>query len=334
MIPHLAAFYASEQAAKAGNPAQRLVPQREQQIFLTLPVQTQRQVHANYMAKMGGSSNTTSALRRPPSAFHPNLAAPARPVNQISAAAVRSAPSKDGVKRLRIEVPYQGMSGDAAAARRREERPMRHEIARLMYASGDVPEPSLDSVDYMEDLVTEFLADLCRPVPPIRASVNAPRQPVPLTAEILRHRLSSHPYLKKYLERWDHMTYMSVELQRSGRAAQPSHQDLIASVGKGFLGLDETEPAAGTKRRPAEEGEKRRGRPPKNPEERKKPGPKKGWKKNLDPNAPPKKRAAPRPYKKKDRAPSASVAPSPSKPLCELSRAPHVPKTKTFHNTC
>lgn len=190
---------------------------------------------------------------------------------------------------------------------------MQAEMARLMYAAGDVPNPDFDSVEVMEDMVTEFLADLCRPIPPMRPTANAQRHQVPLTAEILRHRLSSHPYMKKYVERWDHMTQMSAELQRSGRVAQPSHADLIASVGKGFLGLDETEAAPGVKRRAPEDGEKRRGRPLKNPEERKKPGPKKGWKKNLDPNAPPKKRAAPRPYKKKDRAPSASVAPSPSK---------------------
>ena len=29
-----------------------------------------------------------------------------------------------------------------------------------MYAAGDVPQPDSDSVDYMEDLTVEFLADL------------------------------------------------------------------------------------------------------------------------------------------------------------------------------
>jgi hypothetical protein len=33
-------------------------------------------------------------------------------------------------------------------------------VARLMYAAGDEPEPDVNSVDYMEDLVVEFLADL------------------------------------------------------------------------------------------------------------------------------------------------------------------------------
>ena len=33
-------------------------------------------------------------------------------------------------------------------------------VARLMYATGDVPEPDVDAVDYMEDLVVDFLADL------------------------------------------------------------------------------------------------------------------------------------------------------------------------------
>jgi hypothetical protein len=33
-------------------------------------------------------------------------------------------------------------------------------VARLMYASGDVFEPNIDAVEYMEDLVVEFLSDL------------------------------------------------------------------------------------------------------------------------------------------------------------------------------
>ncbi|WOO80700.1 uncharacterized protein LOC62_03G004221 [Vanrija pseudolonga] len=199
---------------------------------------------------------------------------------------------------------------------------MRGEIARLMYAAGDVVDPDVDSVDYIEDMVIEFLSDLCRPVAPIRANVNAARLAVPLSADTVRHRLATHSHLRKYLERWDHMAYMSVELQQSKRVAQPSHMDLISSVGKQFLGLDgEQESGIGVKRRAAAadinaDGDvvKRRGRPPKNPEERKKPGPKKGWKKNLDPNALPKKRAPQgRPYKKKDRPQIASVAPSPKK---------------------
>lgn len=35
-------------------------------------------------------------------------------------------------------------------------------VAKLMYAAGDVAEPSMDTVDYMEDLVVEFLSDLVR----------------------------------------------------------------------------------------------------------------------------------------------------------------------------
>lgn len=37
---------------------------------------------------------------------------------------------------------------------------MRSEIARLMYASGDVENPDTDTIDYMEDLVVDWLADL------------------------------------------------------------------------------------------------------------------------------------------------------------------------------
>jgi hypothetical protein len=180
---------------------------------------------------------------------------------------------------------------------------MRGEIARMMYACGDVPEPDVDSVEVVEDMVVEFLADFCRPVEPMRTAVGLPRQAVPLRAEVLRHRLASHSYLRKYLTRWDDMAYMMVELQQSRNVAAPSHAQLIASVGKDFLGLDEAEgdAAAGVKRRAPANAEddaanKRRGRPPKEPGERKKPGPKKGWKKNLDPNALlPKRRPAARP---------------------------------------
>lgn len=33
-------------------------------------------------------------------------------------------------------------------------------VARLMYACGDVPDPDPQSVEYMEDLVVEFIGDL------------------------------------------------------------------------------------------------------------------------------------------------------------------------------
>ncbi|RSH83116.1 uncharacterized protein EHS24_006773 [Apiotrichum porosum] len=267
------------------------------------------------------------------------------------AAPPRSKASKESAKRLRVEVPevkppppppppvshltaivrsaiaprLGEQDEDAAAeARRRAGKDdgfrgsMRGEIARLMYASGDVVEPDVDSVDYVEDLVMEFVADLCRPIQPMRVTTASAHSAVPLTADVVRHRLATHSYLRKYLSRWDDMTYMSAELLASRRVAAPSHADLIESVGKQFLGLDEQE--AGNAKRRANNADagaeidsvKRRGRPPKNPEERKKPGPKKGWKKNIDPNAPPKKRAT-RPYKKRDRPMSVSVAPSPTK---------------------
>ncbi|KLT39796.1 hypothetical protein CC85DRAFT_250548 [Cutaneotrichosporon oleaginosum] len=188
---------------------------------------------------------------------------------------------------------------------------MRGEIARLMYACGDVAEPDVDSVDVLEDMTVEFLADLCRPAGATRSNPNVPRRPIPLKAEVLRHRLASHSYLKKYLDRYDDMMYMSQELQQSRRVAEPSNEDLIKSVGEKFLGLDESQEKS--KRR--EDSDKKRGRPPKPPEERKKPGPKKGWKKNLDPGAAPKKR--PNAPKKKvirhSTAGTGSAAPSPTK---------------------
>jgi hypothetical protein len=202
---------------------------------------------------------------------------------------------------------------------------MRGEIARMMYACGDVQEPDVDTVDYLEDMCVEFLADFCRPIEPLRPTPNAPRSHVPLRTEVLRHRLASHSYLRKYLSRWDDMTYMAAELAASRNVAAPSHTQLIASVGKDFLGLDEQDAAAagrvqGGKRRAAptadeDAANKRKTRPtPKDPLERKKPGPKKGWKKNLDPNAAPKRRPGiARPFKKPTPGAnrgSASAAPS------------------------
>ena len=159
---------------------------------------------------------------------------------------------------------------------------MRNELARLMYAAGDVPEPDLASVDYMEDLVVEFLADLCRPVPPIRPNAQSSHQATPLTTSIVRHRLSSRPVYRKYLDRFDTMAYLSGELARNRRifTSTESHFDLVETVGRNYLEIDSVtnEP-------------KKRGRPRKDPadkkwagaegdekKERKKPGPKKGWK--------------------------------------------------------
>lgn len=254
---------------------------------------------------------------QPASVPAPAPAAPA-PARQRTAASQSKSKQQSNPRTVSFVPTQDEAETGGDRSRRREEGfrgTMRGEIATLMYAAGDVKEPDVDSVDFVEDMVVEFLADLCRPVPPIRTAPHATHTAVPLSADTLRHRLASQPYLRKYLERWDDMTYMWQELQASRRVAQPNHQDLIADLGKQFLGLDEQDgPAA--KRRAVEgaDGEpKRRGRPPKNPEERKKPGPKKGWKKNLDPNAPPKKRTARAGYKKRDRASASIAPPSPNK---------------------
>ncbi|ODN80605.1 hypothetical protein L202_02795 [Cryptococcus amylolentus CBS 6039] len=184
---------------------------------------------------------------------------------------------------------------------------MRNEISRLMYGAGDVADPLMDTVDYMEDLVVEFLADLCRPVPPIRSNPTVQHQAVPLTAEILRHRLDSTTALHKYRERFDHMLHMSEVLKQHKRVADPNFHDIVNQVGGEYLGLHDNAPGGGAtggddagagsggqgqkRTHDGEGGEppKKKGRPPKPPGERKKPGPQKGWKLNRDPNAPTKK---------------------------------------------
>ncbi|WVQ73952.1 hypothetical protein IAR50_003533 [Cryptococcus sp. DSM 104548] len=210
-------------------------------------------------------------------------------------------------------------SGAATAERRRGAEglglrgTMRNEISRLMYGAGDVAEPAVDTVDYMEDMVVEFLADLCRPVPPIRSNPTLPHQVVPLTADILRYRLDSSSSLHKYRERFDHMLHMSEVLKQHKRVADPNFHDIVDQVGGEYLGLHDSASGGGGgagggadgagggsgggqgQKRTNDGGEggaeppKKKGRPPKPPGERKKPGPQKGWKLNRDPNAPTKK---------------------------------------------
>ena len=101
--------------------------------------------------------------------------------------------------------------------------------------------------------------------------------------------------MRKYLDRFDTMSYLSGELSRSRRifTSTESHHDLVETVGREYLGIDETNTIP-----------RKRGRPPKDRsglsgvkplvksepggggesgdgderKERKKPGPKKGWK--------------------------------------------------------
>ncbi|WWC69993.1 uncharacterized protein I206_103937 [Kwoniella pini CBS 10737] len=178
---------------------------------------------------------------------------------------------------------------------------MRNEIARLMYGAGDVPEPDIDTVDYMEDMVTEFLADLCRPIPPLRPTLTSQPLPVPLSFDVIRHRLKTPAY-GKYLERFDHMVYMSEILKQHRRIANPNLNDLVETVGNDYLGLDDPSANPNGLKRSGEGDEegrtKKRGRPNsqkvlKDKSEKRKPGPQKGWKLNRDPNAPSLKRLIP-----------------------------------------
>lgn len=174
-----------------------------------------------------------------------------------------------------------------------------------MYAAGDEPEPDVNAVDYMEDLVVEFMADLvsflsqrqdlpscqCRPLPPMRQAPGQPYQAIPLTSFIVRDRLSSRPALKKYLNRWDTMTYLSGEINRNRREVQSteSFADLVDTVGRNYLEIDTTLPTTSKEKRKyrprktagaGEEGSRREDGEDGNTQKRK-PGPKKGWKQSL-----------------------------------------------------
>ena len=117
---------------------------------------------------------------------------------------------------------------------------------------------------------------------------------MPLTAGIIRHRLSSHPFLRKYLDRFDVMTFMSSELAAQRRIVNSTetHFDLVHTVGKEYLGIDEAGADMGGVVK------KKRGRPPNPDKERRKPGPQKGFKRVMDPSAPRVKR----PYKRRKKA--------------------------------
>ena len=104
------------------------------------------------------------------------------------------------------------------------------------------------------------------------------------------------------------MNYMSSELAAQRRVVNSTetHFDLIDTVGKEYLGLNESGADGG-------DGavKKRRGRPPnpdKEQKERKKPGPVKGFKRVADPNA----SRMRKPYKKRDKAGSVVVSAAPN----------------------
>ena len=167
-------------------------------------------------------------------------------------------------------------------------------VAKLMYAAGDVSAPISATVDVLEDMAIDFVAELCRPVSPIRANQDSNHQPVPLTTPVIRHRLASHPSLRKYLQRFDIMSHLSSDLAKHRRSltSSESHHDLVATVGKDYLGIkddDETRKGVTKKRgRPARGGASGPSRgggggrdEDDGPKEKRKPGPKKGWKKGV-----------------------------------------------------
>lgn len=178
---------------------------------------------------------------------------------------------------------------------------MRAELARLMYASGDVENPDLDSIDYMEDLVVDWLADLCAPPPPVRAHPSAPLIAPRLDYNVIRHRLS-RPSMRKYLDRFEYMEYKAIDMRSARRVAKGDYEpvdqrDLDGQLEQGFLAGDDVGSAAGPGG--AQEARKKRkyqfhNRVPTGgststaataggDKERKKPGPKKGWKAALTP---------------------------------------------------
>lgn len=122
----------------------------------------------------------------------------------------------------------------------------------------------------------------------MRANIGAAHYPVPLTTGIIRDRLSPRPVFKKYLDRFDIMTYLTGEINKNRRTFQnqESYNDLVDTVGRDYLEMDAAEKA-----KINAANAKKRGRPKKGdgkeeleevekeePQAKRKPGPKKGWK--------------------------------------------------------
>ncbi|KAL7421945.1 hypothetical protein Q5752_003717 [Cryptotrichosporon argae] len=172
--------------------------------------------------------------------------------------------------------------------RRREESfrgTMRGELARLMAACGDA-QPMGDVVDVVEDMVVEWLADLCRPAGPVRPGPGQPHVAPTLAADTVRHRLGA-PGLRKYRARWDHLAVLFAQADEFKRAADPRPQELIKSIGADFLGLNDDDKkrrgaGAGAGARGADKGKGESGEKDKSDKgEKGKRGPKKGFKRDL-----------------------------------------------------
>lgn len=187
-----------------------------------------------------------------------------------------------------------------------------------MYASGDVENPDIDTIDYMEDLVVDWLAELvsllshpilgplsyalqCTPPAPMRANPSAPLLTPRLDYNIIRHRLS-RPSMRKYLDRFEYMEYKAVDMRTARRVArgdfEPANQkDLDGQLEQGFLDAEDS-----GKHGPAPMKRKRRnqrvgphaqsqsgsqhdrglaGETDASGSGKRKPGPKKGWKAGL-----------------------------------------------------
>lgn len=114
--------------------------------------------------------------------------------------------------------------------------------------------------------------------------------------------------MAKYAARFDYMYAMDLELAKAKGAMQPSHEDLVNTVGREYLEIGQGQEggdgdvAGGGGGGERGAGTGRRGRPKKMVEpgqERRKPGPKKGWKKEGASQGPEGKKRGP--YKKRVR---------------------------------
>lgn len=121
------------------------------------------------------TGNFSQASARPP--YRPNISVPKRSNDDVFARSkVPQTPSASS-----SQVGTESISGPAAEKRKKEDSmrgTMRNEskfvecifcshnpdtvesVAKLMYGAGDVADPDIDTVDYMEDMVVEFLSDL------------------------------------------------------------------------------------------------------------------------------------------------------------------------------
>ena len=246
---------------RGSNPGQPIQPMQQSQSFELNPSALAAVIPQSTPATFQlDQSKLRVPVPKPPAPAAPIVQPPSPAPSQAKEEMLESKkrPAPSPVPR-REETPPRDVREVRVEERKRNEGmrgSMRADLASMMWAAGDARHPDVNTVDYMEDMVVDFLADLCRPVPPMRSGPGASYASVPLSSSVIRHRLAAKPVFRKYLERFDTMVYLDGEIKKNKKGFSTSanfdFEEIVATVGKDYLEVDvQTEP------------KKKSGRPPK-----------------------------------------------------------------------